>query len=100
MIHLRVYILIIQKRLKEHYKKPSDIYSFAITMYEVMLWDNAYPKDKFKHEWDIANFITSGKRLSLDFIQNEKIRILIANSWNQNQKERLLITDLVNALNF
>lgn len=85
---------------KEHYKKPSDIYSFAITMYEVMLWGNAYPKDKFKHEWDIANFITSGKRLSLDFIQNEKIRILIANSWNQNQKERLLITDLVNALNF
>ena len=24
---------------KQHYKKPSDIYSFSITMYEVMKWE-------------------------------------------------------------
>ena len=83
---------------KEHYKKPCDIYSFAVTMYEVMIWGNAYPKEDFKHEWDIANFITSGKRLPLDPIRNSSLRDLISKAWNKDKNERLLITDLVKAL--
>ena len=29
---------------QQHYKKPSDIYSFPLTMYEYMKWGEAYPK--------------------------------------------------------
>ena len=52
----------------KHYKKPSDIYSFLITIYEVMIWGIAYPKELFKREWNIANFIQEGQKL--DFISN------------------------------
>ena len=34
---------------KEHYKKPSDIYSFSITMYEVMKWQR-YFAQKILHK--------------------------------------------------
>ncbi|ELP92422.1 protein serine/threonine kinase, putative, partial [Entamoeba invadens IP1] len=32
---------------QEYYKKPADIYSFAITMYETFGWCEAYPDDDF-----------------------------------------------------
>jgi serine/threonine protein kinase len=51
---------------KQHYKKSADIYSFSITMYEVMKWGEAYPKSVFKFQWKIANFVRLGKRLTLD----------------------------------
>ena len=76
---------------KEHYKKPSDIYSFAITMYEVMIWEEAYPMKKFEYPWNIASFVQSGKRLSLEYISNETIKETISNSWNQDPKERYTI---------
>ena len=78
----------------EHYKKPSDIYSFSITMFEVMKWGNAYSKTLFKHEWDIANFICEGKRLTLEFISNETMKEIISNSWQQEPKERLSIDEM------
>ena len=28
-----------------------------------MKWGNAYPKEIFPHEWDIANFIIKGNKL-------------------------------------
>ena len=28
---------------KDHYKKQSDIYSFAVVMLEVMVWKDVYP---------------------------------------------------------
>ena len=59
---------------KEHYKKPADIYSFSITIYEVMKWGIAYSKSEFKHEWDIASFVQKGKRLDLEFISNEMMK--------------------------
>ena len=51
-------------------QKPSpsdssaDIFSFAVTMYEVFGWQEAYPKKEFKFPWKIAEFISSGQRLS------------------------------------
>ena len=83
---------------KQHYKKPSDIYSFSITMYEVMIWGNAYPKVLFKHEWDIANFVEEGKRLSLECISNETIKEIITNSWKQEPNERYSIEDISSKL--
>ena len=80
---------------KEHYKKPSDIYSFSITIFEVMKWGVAYPKSQFKHEWEIANFIQKEKRLSLEFISNEQIKEIISKSWQQDPKERLTIDEIL-----
>ncbi|ELP89324.1 protein kinase, putative, partial [Entamoeba invadens IP1] len=47
----------------EKYKKPADIYSFAITMFEVFGWSQAYLIDTFKFAWKIAEFVSSGERL-------------------------------------
>jgi serine/threonine protein kinase len=45
------------------YKTPSDIYSFAISMFEVIKWDEAYPPSQFKFSWKIAEFVINGGRL-------------------------------------
>lgn len=83
---------------KEHYKKPSDIYSFAITIYEFFTMTNAYPKSKFKYEWNIATFVTEGKRLSLDCISNETIKDIIQNSWKHDKLSRYKINDIIKKL--
>ena len=84
---------------KKKYKKPSDIYSFSITIYELFTMTNAYPKSKFKYEWNIATFVSNGKRLSLDCISNKKIKEIIENSWKQEPNERYNINDIINKLN-
>ena len=83
---------------KEHYKKPSDIYSFSITIYECMKWGEAYPKEIFPHEWDIANFIIKGKRLEKPKRMRNDIYSLISECWKQEPKERLEITQIVSKL--
>ena len=47
---------------KQHYKKPADIYSFSITIYECIKWGEAYSGDLFKYPWKIAEFVISGER--------------------------------------
>ena len=83
---------------KKQYKKPSDVYSFAITMYEVMKWGEAYPKSQFKFSWQIASFIQEGNRLSLDFISNETMKEIISKSWQEEPKERLTIEEIQSKL--
>ena len=73
---------------QEKYKKPADVYSFAITMYEVMKWGEAYPKSEFKFSWKIVDFVQSGKRLSLENIGNEEMKEIISNSWQQDIKKK------------
>ena len=34
---------------KEKYKKPADVYSFGVMLYECFVWGDAYPKDLFKY---------------------------------------------------
>ena len=83
---------------QEHYKKPSDINSFAITIYEVMKWGVSYPFSLFKYPWDIASFIQEGKRLDLECIENERMKEIISNSWQQYPKERLTIDEILSEL--
>ena len=49
---------------RQHYKKPSDIYSFALTMYEYMKCGDAYQKEQFQHPWNNAYFDMKGDRLT------------------------------------
>ena len=80
---------------KEHYKKPADIYSFAVTMYEFFGNSFAYSREQFRYEWNIAKFVIDGNRLPLTFIANEKIRNLIENCWKQDQKQRFDINKVI-----
>ncbi|ELP92420.1 protein serine/threonine kinase, putative [Entamoeba invadens IP1] len=80
---------------QEHYKKPADIYSFAITMYELITWSEAYPKSQFKYSWKIAEFVNDGNRPSLLTSSNGEVSDLIERSWKQNPLERYAIEDIV-----
>ncbi|ELP91093.1 40S ribosomal protein sa, putative [Entamoeba invadens IP1] len=62
---------------KEKYKMPSDIFSFAISMYECFTWKDPYPKEFFKFAWSIADFVASGKHLPKVECIDEKIYSLL-----------------------
>ena len=47
---------------REKYKTAADIFSFAVTMYEVFGWCTCYPKNQFQYAWDIVNFVVERKR--------------------------------------
>ncbi|EKE38509.1 hypothetical protein ENUP19_0229G0029 [Entamoeba nuttalli] len=85
---------------QEKYKKEADIYSFAITMYEVGQWNDPFPKndERFGFPWKIAEFITSGKRLEQPPLIPESLYSIITHSWTQNPKQRLLISSIINSL--
>ena len=83
---------------REHYKKPSDIYSFSITMFECMKWGEAYEGDQFKFPWNIAKFVISGKRLEKPKGMRDDIYSLINECWKQEPKERLEITQIISKL--
>ncbi|ELP92620.1 protein serine/threonine kinase, putative [Entamoeba invadens IP1] len=80
---------------KKKYKKPADIFSFAITMYECIGWCDAYPQDKYKYPWNIADLISSGKRLAKpDFIA-AKYFTIITQCWCERTDLRLTASQLV-----
>ncbi|KAL7712487.1 Protein serine/threonine kinase [Entamoeba marina] len=83
---------------KEKYKKSADVYSFAITMYEIMVWEEAYSKTKFKFPWKIAEFVTSGNRLSKPDTMNDSIFALIDKCWSDDLKKRYEIEEVVKKL--
>ncbi|KAL7720566.1 Tyrosine kinase [Entamoeba marina] len=80
------------------YKKSADIYSFAITIYETMIWDEAYPQSKFKFPWKIAEFVTNEERLPKPDTMNDTIYSLIDNCWKQDPKERYEIENVTKKL--
>ena len=83
---------------KQHYKSPADIYSLAVTTYELFSNSFAYDKKDFKYEWNIADFVQRGKRLKLDVITNPTIRTLIERAWKNNPSDRISISDLIDLL--
>ena len=78
---------------------PSDIFSFAITMYKVFSWDEIYQKSEFKFPWKIAEFITNAKRRPYQNTMTEKQYKLICQCWCQEQRERLSIKEIITKLN-
>ena len=83
---------------KAHYKTPSDIYSFSITIYECIQWGKSYSGDEFQFPWTIAEFVMSGKRLDKPKGMREDIYSLISECWCQKPKERLEITQIISKL--
>ena len=83
---------------KEKYKKSADIFSFAVTMYECLSWGDCYPKILFKHPWEIANYISKGKRLERKEDMKEEEYRIIQESWKQEKKERRNISEIIKEL--
>ena len=72
---------------QEHYKKPSDIYSFSITMYECMKWGEAYEGEIFKFSWKIAEFVMKGKNITKT-IRYERRHLFINNTMLETRTKR------------
>ncbi|EDR23983.1 protein serine/threonine kinase, putative [Entamoeba dispar SAW760] len=88
-------ILLLQK-----YKKPADIYAFAITIYEVMKWGPAYDNSDglFEYPWQIAEFVVSGKRLTKPKTMEDNIFLIISKCWDNDPQKRLDISTLIELL--
>ena len=86
--------------LQRHYKKPADVYSFALTIFETMKWGEAYDmkKGEFKFPWKIAVFVMNGKRIEKPTNMREDIYELITKSWQQDPRERLTIEQIITRL--
>ena len=83
---------------RQKYKKTPDIYSFSITMYECLSWRECYPKTLFPKPWDIANFVSKGKRVEKSENMTEEEYLIINNSWKQEAKERINIENIIKEL--
>ncbi|GAB1223499.1 hypothetical protein ENUP19_0149G0037 [Entamoeba nuttalli] len=83
---------------REHYKMESDIYSFSITMLQIITWQDPFPKTLYPHPWDIADTITTGNRPNIIQEVEEGIKEIIEKSWEQEPKERITIDEIVRML--
>ncbi|ELP89832.1 MAP kinase-activated protein kinase, putative [Entamoeba invadens IP1] len=83
---------------KEKYKKPADVYSFGVSLFECVTWKEPYPKIRFKFAWDIVDFVVSGKRLKEQFHMKKDIYDIVNDMWCQDVYKRLGINDVVTKL--
>ncbi|ELP88599.1 tyrosine protein kinase, putative [Entamoeba invadens IP1] len=98
-IYIYIYIYMAPEVLnKQHYKKAADVYSFAITMFECFLWENAYPKNIYMHPWTIADDVASGKRPCTIKTLDIKYQNVIEKCWKQEPQERCIINDTIKSL--
>ncbi|ELP84347.1 protein serine/threonine kinase, putative, partial [Entamoeba invadens IP1] len=79
---------------KKKYTTYADIYSFSIMLYETVTWEEMYPKDVFKYPWDIAAFVTNGKRKEIKKDVPIEIGEVIEKTWNQNSSERISLEEV------
>ncbi|ELP90249.1 protein serine/threonine kinase, putative [Entamoeba invadens IP1] len=80
---------------QQKYNKPSDIFSFAITMYETLEWTDPYPKEYFKFAWSIADFVASGKNLDKNANLTKEEFEIITQMWWIDPGKRLQIDNFV-----
>ncbi|ELP89040.1 protein serine/threonine kinase, putative [Entamoeba invadens IP1] len=83
---------------KQKYKKPADIFSFAITMYECFGWQEAYPSTIFVYPWDIADFVNAGNRRPKLENMEQDMYDLIKKCWSEEPSDRITIESLRDAL--
>ena len=83
---------------KAKYKKPADIYSFGIMMYEVIGWVDAFPPKEFKYPFMIAEFVVDGQRpKKIDDISESQYQ-LIEQCWSHDQSDRCEVEDIISML--
>ena len=67
-------------------------------MYECLIWGECYPKKEFRKPWDIANYVSQGKRRPRGEEMREEEYKIISESWKQEKKERKKIEEIVKRL--
>ncbi|ELP88289.1 serine-threonine protein kinase, putative [Entamoeba invadens IP1] len=71
---------------KDVYTSAGDVYSFAITAWEVFYQREPY--NDFKSLFEIKEYVTNGKRLAIDETMPLKLSSIIQKCWNQATTER------------
>ena len=82
---------------REKYKKPADVYTFSITMYECIIWGDPFPKELYPHPWDIADNVMRGERPNTEHLSKD-VQDLLSASWAQDPRQRAGIDEVVNKL--
>ncbi|ELP86781.1 protein serine/threonine kinase, putative [Entamoeba invadens IP1] len=83
---------------QEKYKKPADIYSFAVSMFECFGWGNIYPKETFPFPWKIAEFVIKGQRVVNLYHIPHKYFSIIEKSWCDKPELRITIEKILELL--
>ncbi|ELP95339.1 protein kinase, putative, partial [Entamoeba invadens IP1] len=85
---------------KQKYKKSADVYSLAMTMFEIVNWEEAFQKSdvRFKYAWDIADFISAGKRLFIPNKVPNELSIIITKCWDHTPTNRMGIEEIEKSL--
>ncbi|ELP89452.1 protein serine/threonine kinase, putative [Entamoeba invadens IP1] len=79
----------------EKYKMSADMYSIAVTMFELFKWGNAYSEKYFPYPWNVVDFVCSGGRLLKPDKMDQTIFDIISKAWSHNQAERPKVSDLI-----
>ncbi|ELP89293.1 protein serine/threonine kinase, putative [Entamoeba invadens IP1] len=83
---------------REKYQTPADIYSLAVTMFSVLKWTEPFDGDDFKYPWDIANFVSDGKRLDKPSYLSNEIWSVITKAWAHQPDTRVSANTVVEML--
>ncbi|ELP90339.1 protein kinase, putative, partial [Entamoeba invadens IP1] len=78
---------------QQKYKKSADVYSFGITMFEVISWKEPYSKDQFKYPWKIADFVMAGNRLKKPEMMSNEQYDIISDCWSPQMEKRMTINE-------
>ena len=73
---------------KEKYKKPADVFSFGVMLFECFKWGDAYPKECFKYPWDIVGFVNTGRRIACPAKMRPDVYKLVSRCWSDNPTNR------------
>ncbi|ELP91890.1 protein serine/threonine kinase, putative [Entamoeba invadens IP1] len=73
----------------QRYTEKADVFSLAISAYEVIGWVDCYPKKLFHFPWDIATFIAKGGRRPKTPNMSDEVYNLIQQIWNNDPSQRI-----------
>ncbi|ELP83726.1 protein serine/threonine kinase, putative [Entamoeba invadens IP1] len=71
------------------YKMPADVFSFAITMYDIFNWGGLYPVAEFPYPWSVAEFVGKGKRLCQTKKMEGWMYQIIQGCWDDDPTKRM-----------
>jgi len=72
----------------EKYTTSADVYSFAVLLLELYSGVEPYDTNEFRAPWQIAQFVTAGKRLEIPKNFPDEITELITKCWDNDPSAR------------
>ncbi|BFU18178.1 protein kinase domain containing protein [Entamoeba histolytica] len=85
-------IYVAPEAYRDEYTPAGDVYSFAITAWEIFYQDEPYKE--FKSLFDIKQYVEEGKRLVIDETMPLLLKIMIESCWKQNPQDRLTFEEI------